>query len=135
MANQLPMSWVTATLEATTTRFLKKWIGLADQQIPPGSTFQKKGGLGLPAISTVYQKQQRSFASLIPTSCDPVVQHITHLAIKQNLHRPIYRPTLEVRAIWQKDPAPIGTPSQEGENSVSQRKDWSMQGVYNTEDS
>ena len=35
-----------------------------------------------------------------------MVQHIAHLTIKieQNLHRPIYRPTLEVRDIWQEDP-------------------------------
>ena len=82
-------------------------IGLAKAADPSRLYLpKKKGGLGLPAISTVYQKQQRSDASLILTSRKPVVQHIAHQTIKreQNLHRPIYRPTLEVRDIWQEDP-------------------------------
>ena len=102
MVNKLPMSWVTATLEATTTRFLKKWIGLAEPADPSRLYLpRKKGDLGLPAISTVYQKQQTSVASLILTSSDPIVQHIAHLTIKkeQNLHRP----TLEVRDTWYKN--------------------------------
>ena len=106
MANQLPMSWVTTTLEATTTRFLKKWIGLAKPADPSRLYFpKKKRDLGLPSISTVYQNQQRPVASLILTSHGPVVQYIAHLSIKreQNLHRLIYRPTLEVRDIWHND--------------------------------
>ena len=107
MVSQLPMLLVTATLEATTTMFLKKWIGLAKAaDLLRLNLPKKKGGLGLSAICTVYQKQQRSDASLILTSRKPVVQHIAHLTIKreQNLHRPIYRPMLEVRDIWQEDP-------------------------------
>ena len=52
MVNQLPISWVTATLEATTTRFLKKWLGLAKPADPSRLYLpKKKGGLGLPLLA------------------------------------------------------------------------------------
>ena len=107
MVNQLPISWVTSILEATATRFLKKWVGLARPATPSSLYLPKKnGGLGLPAISTVYKKQQASTASLILTSHDPVVQHAATLAIRreEDLCRPTHRPMLEVRDIWQTDP-------------------------------
>ena len=98
--NQLPMSWVTSNLEAIATRFLKKW--------DPSRLYlpKTKGGLGLPAISTTYKKQQASLASLILTSPDPVVQHTVKQAImkEENLQRPIHKPMLRVRGTWQMDP-------------------------------
>ena len=102
MVSQLPMSWVTTSLEATTTMSLKKWLW---QQIPPGSTFQNRKEVSDFQLLAQSTRKQRSDASLILTSRKPVVQHIAHLTIEreQNLHRPIYRPTLEVRDIWHED--------------------------------
>ena len=105
--NQFPMSWVTSNLEAIATRFLKKWVGLARPADPSRLYLPKtKGGLGLPAISTTYKKQQASLASLILTSPDPVVQHTVKQAImkEENLQRPIHKPMLRVRGTWQTDP-------------------------------
>ena len=46
MINQLPMSWVTSTLEAT-RRFLKKWVGLARAANPSRLyVLKSKGTLG-----------------------------------------------------------------------------------------
>ena len=66
--NTLPISWVRRKLEATATRFLKKWSGLAkcadtDRLYLP----QAQGGLGLPSFSLLYQKHK----CLKPASCQP----------------------------------------------------------------
>ena len=80
--NQFPMSWVTSTLEAVATRFLKRWVGLAKPADPSRLYLPKmEGGLGLPAISTIYRKQQASVASLLLTSPDPIIQHTVKLAV------------------------------------------------------
>ena len=102
--NQFPTSWVTSTLEAVATRFLKKWVGLAKPADP--SRLYLEGGLGLPAISTIYRKQQATVASLLLTSPDPIIQHTVKLAIsrEQNLCRPTHKPMLEVRDMWTADP-------------------------------
>ena len=105
--NTLPISWVMSRLEATATRFLKKWVGLARPADPSRLYLPKaEGGLGLPSISAVYRKQQASVASLLLTSSDPTVQHTTKLAIEKErrLCRPLHQPLLEVREIWQGDP-------------------------------
>ena len=104
---QFPISWVTTSLEAMATRFLKKWVGLARPADPSRLYLPTtEGGLGLPAISTCYQKQQASVASLLLTSPDPIIQHTAKLAVmkEENLRRPLHRPMLEVREIWQADP-------------------------------
>ena len=55
----LPITCVTRTLEATATRYVKKWLGLtrsantAHMYLPKAS-----GGLGLPSISLLYKKSQ-----------------------------------------------------------------------------
>ena len=100
MVTKFPIS----SLKATATRFLKKWVDLARPADPTRLYLQKKtGGLGLPAI---YQKQQTSITTLFLTSSDPIVQHTAKLAIRreQDINRPIYKPMLEVRDIWQVDP-------------------------------
>ena len=107
IVNQLPISWVTSNMESMATTFLKRWVGLARSADTSTLYLPKtEGGLGLPAITTVYRKQQAILASLILTSCDPVVQHTAKLAINKELHlqRPTHTPMLEVRVIWQTDP-------------------------------
>ena len=115
MVNQLPKSWVMSTLEATATRFQKKWVGLAKPADPSRLYLPKKnGGLGFPDISTIYQKQQASIASLILTSHDPVVQHAATLAIKREE---------DCRGLKGMSPC------------VALKRGWSMQVVCNTRDS
>ena len=94
-------------MEARATKFLKKWTGLARSADPSRLYLPKlEGGLGLPAISTIYRKQQASVACLLLTSPDPVVQHTAKVAIRreESLCRPTHRPMLEVREIWKQEP-------------------------------
>jgi hypothetical protein len=82
--NQFPISWVRSKLEASATKFLKKWVGLARPADPSRLYLPtREGGLGLPAISTLYQKQQASVASLLLTSPNPIIRHTTTLAIRK----------------------------------------------------
>ena len=84
MANELPMSWIMCTLEAEATRYLKKWVGLAKHADPSRFYLPKKqGGLELPSISALYQKQSASVACQMLTSHDPAVRHITTLEIRR----------------------------------------------------
>ena len=105
--NQFPISWLKTKVDPMATRFLKKWVGLARSADPSRLYLPtSEGGLGLPAISILYQKQQASTASLLLSSTDPIVRHATTLATRreENLHRPTQRPMLEAREIWQADP-------------------------------
>jgi len=82
--NDLPLSWVTNKLEAEATKYLKKWSGLAK----PADTSQlylpkPHGGLGLPAISLLFKKQQISQACQILTSHDPIVRHTATIRTQQ----------------------------------------------------
>ena len=56
--NNLPLSWVTGTLEAAATRFLKRWSGLAKTADTARLYLpQSQGGLNLPPISLLYKQQ------------------------------------------------------------------------------
>ena len=82
--NTLPISWVRRKLEATATRFLKKWSGLAKcadtarLYLP-----QAQGGLSIPSISLLYQKQQVSQACQLLASRDPAVRYTSTLETKR----------------------------------------------------
>ena len=65
MVNNLPISWMTSTLKAEATLFLKKWVKLMRSADPsrlylPRSKGAKELGLALPSISARYQKQRTS---------------------------------------------------------------------------
>ena len=69
----LPITWVNTCLEATATRYLKKWSGLTRSADPARLYLPKKnGGLDLPAISHLYKKMHVSHACQLITSCDPI---------------------------------------------------------------
>jgi hypothetical protein len=120
------------------TRFLKKWVRLARPADPSRLYLPTtEGGLGLPAISTCYQKQQASVASLLLTSPDPIIQHTAKLAVmkEENLRRPLHRPMLEVREIWQTH-VPAGSLFAREPRPMLQcamrTRGWSMRGICNT---
>ena len=76
--------WVTETLEATATRFLKRWSGLArsedtDRLYLPRS----QGGLNIPPVSLLYRKQQVSEACQVLASKNLAVWFATTLEIKR----------------------------------------------------
>ena len=100
--NSLPLSWVTKTLEATATRFLKRWSGLAKAAdtsrlyIP-----RSQGGLNLPPISLLYRKHQVSQACQLLALTDSIVRFATSIEIKKEeaQQRPSFRPMTTARDI------------------------------------
>ena len=82
--NKLPLSWVTRTLEATATRFLKTWSGLAKTADTARLYLpQFQGGINLPPISLLYRKQHVSQACQLLASKDPAVRFTTTVEIKR----------------------------------------------------
>ena len=68
---------------------------------------RSKGGLALPSINALYQKQRASLACQILTSTDPTVRHTATLGIRreEELSRPKFKPMTVARDTWQKDPS------------------------------
>lgn len=83
--SQLSLSWVSTTLEAESTCFLKRWVRLARSANPALLYLPKtKGGLGLPYVVTLWNKQQVSHACQLISSQDPGVRHAaTQMTIKE----------------------------------------------------
>ena len=83
-----PVSWIEKTLDAVTTRFLKKWAGLA-KSTDPARLFlpQNLGGLNLSLPSTCYQKLQVGKASLLITSLDGGVNHAVRKSLKKETNQ------------------------------------------------
>ena len=83
--SDLPISWIKSRLEATATRYLKRWSGLARSADPSRLYLPKpNGGLDLPSISGLYQKIHVSHACQLLTSQDPITQHVAKLRIPRN---------------------------------------------------
>ena len=83
-----PVSWIEKTLDAVTTRFLKKWAGFA-KSADPARLFlpQNLGGLNLSLPSTLYQKLQVGKASLLITSLDGGVNHAVRESLKKETNQ------------------------------------------------
>ena len=73
----LPISWVTTTLGAMATKFLKKWFGLAKPANAARLYLpQEDGGLALPPVSLLYKRMKLSQAILLLTSRDRTTQQV-----------------------------------------------------------
>ena len=109
--NDLPLSWVTNKLEAEATKYLKKWSGLAKPADTSRLYLPKPyGGLGLPAISLLFKKQQISQACQILTSHDPIIRHTATIRTQQeeSLQRPKLKPMLAARDALKENPGANG---------------------------
>ena len=98
--NNFPISWVKRKLEATATRSLKKWSGLAKSADTARVYLpQSQGGLGLPSLSLLFQKQQVSQACQLLTSRDPAVRYTSTLETKRQeaSQRTTHKPMLTAR--------------------------------------
>ena len=107
IVNDLPLSWIAFTLEAMTTHFKNKWVGLARSSDPSRLYLPKKqSGLGLPLISSSYQKLKDSLCCQLLTSHDPVVRHTASMKIRREgaLTRTLHKPTCAARDVMQCDP-------------------------------
>ena len=82
--SDLPTSWITKHLEATATRYLKKWSGLSRSADPSRLYLPKKnGGINLPNISTLYKKVKVSIACQLLMSHDPLTQRVSSIQINK----------------------------------------------------
>ena len=105
--SDLPISWIKYRLEATATRYLKRWSGLACSADPSRLYLPKpNGGLDLPSISGLYQKIHVSHACQLLTSQDPITQHVAKLRIQkeENQQRLQFKPMLVAREVMVADP-------------------------------
>ena len=105
--SDLPFSWIKSCLEATATRYLKRWSGLARSADPSRLYLPKpNGGLDLPSISGLYQKIHVSHACQLLTSQDPITQHVAKLRIQkeENQQRLQFKPMLVAREVMVADP-------------------------------
>ena len=103
----LPITWLTSSLEAITTRYLKRWSGLAKSANTARLYLpMSDGGLGLPPLSLLYKKLKVSQAILLLTSRDRVTAEVTHRALKreEKLSRLNFRPVTYSRDIMAEDP-------------------------------
>jgi hypothetical protein len=107
MVEELPLTWVERELEAVATKFLKKWSGLARSAntallyLTPA-----RGGLNLPALSSLYKRLQTSRQCQLLTSPDPCVRHLAerHLKDEKLLQRKKFKPAVMVRDVMAEDP-------------------------------
>ena len=105
--SHLSSTWVTTTLEAESTRYLKKWVGLARSANPALLFLPKtKGGMGLPSLVTLWKKVQISRACQLISSHDPVVRHAaTQLTLREEKSSRVkFRPMVAARDALTVDP-------------------------------
>ena len=103
----LSSTWVSTTLEAESTRFLKRWVGLARSANPTLLYLPKaRGGLGLPSVLTLWKKQQVSRACQLISYHDSVVRYAaTQLTISQEQSRRVkFKPMVAARDALVVDP-------------------------------
>ena len=101
---ELPTSWVKSSLEATATRFLKKWSGLAKSADPARLYLPKSdGGLALPPIGLLYKKLKVSQVTLMLTLGDPVTQLVVGREPRreEGQQRIKFHPVQLTRDVWQ----------------------------------
>ena len=85
----LPITWVTRTLESMATRYIKKWSGVCRSANTAYLYLPRDmGGLGLPTITLLYKKLKISQATLLLTSRDPVSQQVVKGKLGKEKHRP-----------------------------------------------
>ena len=88
LVEEFPLSWLTKELQPVVTRYLKKWAGLTRSAktsilyLPV-----RKGGLGLPSLTSVYKKQQASRQVQLSMSHDRGVRQIALLQLQDERNR------------------------------------------------
>ena len=106
--HELPLTWIERQLEATATRYLKKWAGLAKPANPNLLYLPKEsGGLSLPSLSSLYKQLQISRQCQLLTSSDPCVRRIAEKGLQSEelVQRKKFRPAITVRNTMQQDPS------------------------------
>jgi hypothetical protein len=103
----LPTSWVSSSLEAMATRYLKRWSGLARSANTARLYLPKvEGGLALPSVSLLYRRLKVSQASLLLTSRDRVTQEVVRRVMdrEESQMRVQFKPVTYSRDTMADDP-------------------------------
>ena len=104
---QLPITWVTNTLEALATKYLKRWSGLARSAATHRIYLPKScGGLQLPSLRSMYKKTRCGLAASQMCSRDATVRLIAsrQTAAEGKATRTTFRPHQEVVEVMKDDP-------------------------------
>ena len=103
----LPTSWISSSLDAMTTKYLKKWSGLA-RSANTARLFlpNSEGGLALPSVSLLYKRLKVSQATLLLTSRDRVTQEVVRRVLhrEESRIRVNFKPVHFSRTIMAEDP-------------------------------
>ena len=105
--SDLSISWITRQLEATVTRYLKKWSGLSRSADPSRLYLPKKNsGLNLPNITTLYKKVKVSIACQLLMSRDPAIQRVARIQVlkEESQKRSKFQSILLAREVIATDP-------------------------------
>ena len=108
LIEELPITWVERELEATATRFLKKWAGLAKSANTALLYLPTRlGGLNFPALTSLYKRLQVSRQSQLLMSPDGSVRLLAerNLQHELNLTRKSFKPAVTVRDTMVEDPS------------------------------
>ena len=100
--SDLSTSWITRRLEATVTRYLKKWSGLSRSADPARLYLPRKnGGLNLPNITTLYKKVKVSIDCQLLMSRDPATQQVARIQVlkEESQKRSQFQPILMAREV------------------------------------
>ena len=87
----MPPSFVSRSLEASSTQFLKKWLKMPRCANPsPLYLSSSSGGLALPSITTMHKSLQATKLAALSRSQDPIVRELAsrHLTRHQHHHGP-----------------------------------------------
>ena len=84
MVEEFPLTWVQKELEVPTTKYLKKWAGLARLENTALLYLSvSMGGLKMPALSSLYKRLQVSSQCQLLTSPDSCVRHIAEKNLRK----------------------------------------------------
>ena len=105
--SNLSITWVVKNLEATATRFLKRWSGLARSAANHRLYLPKtNGGLHLPSLSSIFKKTRCGLAASQMCSQDSTVRLIAsrQTVAEDNSTRAAFKPHQEVVKVMREDP-------------------------------
>ena len=106
LVERFPISLFKKVIQPLVTRYLKKWSGLM-RSANTSLLFlsPRKGGLGLPSVTTMYKKQQVSRQVQLQTSRDPRVRKVAQqqLEVQRSMERVLFKPAEVAHSVIELD--------------------------------
>lgn len=105
--SDIPITWIEKNLDTMSTKYLKKWTGLAKSANTARLFLAKEnGGLQLPSMSTTYKSLQCAKSTSLMTSSDAVVRHLVSEKTRRETtaRRKKFQPYKQAVEVLQQDP-------------------------------